>query len=186
MKNFKRYLIITICICMLTILSSCTTKPTPTPSPSPTATVSTPTPSPKTYINAQTTGFTEDGWSKIDSYSFDIDGDGTEEIIQLTTSAAKDSKGRILWDDSQKWVVEVLDGEDIYTLMPADLVSNGGVYFEFYQNSEITKNCIRILISSSAGFSVKEYEYVKDKKAFTEAEPIKVQNLLYSSIPNYE
>lgn len=159
----------------------------PVSSPSPMAVTPTqePTAEPKVYLYASEQSQAGKAWTEVKSYSYDMDGDGKEEKMRLMTSAKKDSKGRLLIDDIQDWVVEMQDGTEVFTLFSGK-VSNGCPYFEVYSDVDITKNYVRVLVSSSAQFIDKSYEFLSDKRAFEEVDTPESQNLIYSSLPYYE
>jgi len=52
----------------------------------------------------------------LDSTSVDVDEDGVAERIELYTAAERDRAGRIMWDDGQRWLLLVRDGEATYPL----------------------------------------------------------------------
>lgn len=179
-------------ICAMLLLSACqagTQTPSPSPSPSVTPAQVTPSPSPTanpdTYVNATNKSATQSGWSTVKSFKHDMDGDGTSEVISLTTSAEKDGKGAIMLDDTQKWALEMKDGSEYFTLYSGNL-TNGIPYFEVYQDVNIEKNYVRLIISSGTEFEVKDYEFTADKRGFKEVESPEVQNRLFSSMPYYE
>lgn len=183
--------IIALAACAVILLSACSPQGQPNPSPSPEATPvqtqapATPSPKPEEYVQAAEKSAAGADWSIVSTYKHDMDGDGTDETIQLATSAQKDKKGRVMLDDSQKWALEMLDGNDVYTLYQGTL-SNGCPYFEVYQDAEIKENYVRLFASASAQFIQKDFQFIKDKRAFKAVEPLDVQNLLFSSIPYYE
>ncbi len=135
------------------------------------------------YIGKSTSSAVEATWSKIDSYECDINSDGAEETISLYTSAETDS-GEILWDDSQKWVLEVRAGKDYYILLNQN-ISNGRVYFDIDELKDGTYG-ITVYTVSGVGTAIKQYTYSKtgfvEKAVYTAAS----ENKLHSGIPSYK
>lgn len=134
------------------------------------------------YIGKSTSSAVEDTWSKIDSYKCDINSNGEDENIALYTSAESDN-GEILWNDSQKWVLEVKSGDSYYILMNQN-VSNGRVYFDVDETSDGTY-AITVYTVSASGMNIKQYTYSKtgfiEKQIYSAGSVGKV----HSGIPAY-
>ena len=60
--------------------------------------------------------------------SVDLDEDGTEEQIELYVNAQKMENGLFAWDDGQKWLLVVKDGDNTYPLFD-DYVQLGSIDF---------------------------------------------------------
>lgn len=135
------------------------------------------------YIGKSGESAVESTWSKIDECETDLNGDGNNEKIGLYTSAETDS-GEILWNDSQKWVLEVkLDGE--YYILLNQNISNGRVYFDVDELNDGT-GVITVYNVSAAGTSIKQYSSSKTgfvEKTLYTAEAV---NKKHSGIPEYE
>lgn len=135
------------------------------------------------YIGKSASSAAGSTWSKIDSYICDINSDGSDETITLYTSAETDGK-EILWDDSQKWALEVQTEDGVYILLNQN-ISNGRVYFDVDEISDNTY-AITVYTVSSAGTSIKQYTYSKtgfiEKQIYTAGS----LNNLHSGIPAYE
>ena len=135
------------------------------------------------YIGKSESSAAGSTWSKLDSYECDISADNSEETINLYTSA-ETSDGEILWDDSQKWVLEVQAEDGVYTLLNQN-ISNGRVYFDV---DEVNNNtyAITVYTVSSAGTNIKQYTYSKtgfiEKQVYAAASI----NNLHSGIPAYK
>ena len=126
-------------------------------------------------------------WTLLAGYAADLDADNQEEQIELFTSAQRDSKGNIMWDDGQKWLLLVKDGADYYPLFQ-EYVQLGSVYFTVagYDNNPVPK--VTVLVSTGAGIILTNYAYEPDKKGF-KVEPVydsKAINLQFTSLPGYE
>lgn len=135
------------------------------------------------YIGKSEDSAVESTWSRIDSCEADINGDGSKETIGLYTSAETES-GEVLWDDTQKWVLEIrIDGE--YYILLNQSISNGRVYFDIDELTDGT-NTITVYNVSSAGTSIKQYSYSKTgfvEKTLYNSEAV---NKIYSGIPEYK
>lgn len=177
-------------LCVMLALSACgneskTIDATPNPVLQTEAPTTEPTKAPDMYIYASSGSKSASEWTEVKSFSYDMDNDGSKEKVRLITSAQKDSKERLVIDDSQNWVVEMQDNGEIFTLLD-EKISNGCPYFEIAEDSETDAKYLRVLISSSAKFVNKNYMFLNDKRAFVEVESPKTQNTIYSSIPYYE
>lgn len=135
------------------------------------------------YIGKSEASAVESTWSEIDSCKADVNGDGADEVIGLYTSAETDG-GEILWDDSQKWVLEVnINGE--YYILLNQSISNGRVYFDIDELKDGT-NAITIYNVSAVGTSIKQYTYSKTgfvEKSVYNSESVNKQ---HSGIPAYK
>lgn len=134
------------------------------------------------YIGKSASSAVEDTWSEIDSYQCDLNSDGDEEDIALYTSAESDD-GEILWNDSQKWVLEIKSGDSYYILLNQN-VSNGRVYFDVDTTTDGTY-AITVYTVSASGMSIKQYTYSKtgfiEKQIYSAGSAGKV----HSGIPAY-
>jgi|GEM_PF-1674867 len=127
-----------------------------------------------------------EGWTELAAYEGDLDGDGQDEQLLLYTSAERDSKGNIMWDDGQKWLLSVEDGSGFYPLFH-EYVQLGSVYFNVagFENSPIPK--VTVLLSTGAGMTLNHYSYEPEQKGFR-IEPVydsKAVNRLFTSLPEY-
>lgn len=133
----------------------------------------------KTNISAAGEGT----WTTVDSCNYDITGDGVNDSVTLYSSAESDDQG-ILWDDTQKWILEVGDGvSGYYTLINTD-VTNGGIYYEVDETD--TGCAIMVYMTSGSGTEIREYIF--GKAGFTEKviRESKGSNTVHSSIPWYK
>lgn len=116
-------------------------------------------------------------WSKVSSNS--LNGD----TITLYTSAEKDDKG-FLWDDSQKWVLEIADKDGGYYTLYDQLVSNGMVYYDV---SNRDNGDVIITVYTLAGAGTNVIQYTETSDGYTEKSVYNsgAVNKLFSSIPDY-
>ena len=131
-------------------------------------------------------------WNEAASYTGDVDGDGTDEVVMLLTSAEQED-GEFLWNDGQSWALYVDDREDDYLFLKKYL-NTGSVYFEVldYYMEEGTQPVISVVESTGAGFSVKNYRFSSTDKGYIETviydtkdETAGGTNRRYSSFPEY-
>lgn len=108
--------------------------------------------------------------TEVTSYVGDTDGDGTDETVVLATSAQRNSKGEFLWNDGQDWALYVDDREDGVYVLYDGFVQTGNVNFEvsdyYMKDGAVPK--ISVIISTGAGFSLKNYVFSADSKAYIE------------------
>lgn len=131
-------------------------------------------------------------WNEAASYTGDVDGDGTDEVVMLLTSAEQED-GEFLWNDGQNWALYVDDREDDYLFLKKYL-NAGSVYFEVldYYMDEGTQPVISVVESTGAGFSVKNYRFSSTDKGYIETVVYDTKdvteggtNRRYSSFPEY-
>ncbi|MDR7855366.1 hypothetical protein [Tissierella sp.] len=101
--------------------------------------------------------------SLLDSYIFDIDGDGTEETISLYTAAEKDSKGEIMWDDGQNWKL-LVEGVDKDYVLFDDYVQLGTIKFHVYTSDD--DFYVSTIQTGTASLKFTEYSFDKETKNF--------------------
>ncbi len=134
------------------------------------------------------------GFTEITSYTGDTDADGTDETVVLATSAERDEKGKLLWNDGQNWALYVKDSsvDGCYILLD-EYVQTGNVYFEIsdYYMKDGAKPFISVIVSTGAGFSVKNYSFSKEKSTYEEETLFDTKNVTegginrrYTSIPD--
>ncbi|MEG0773845.1 hypothetical protein [Clostridium sp.] len=124
--------------------------------------------------------------TKLDEFSYDMDLDGSEERIELYTTAGRDGKGEMVWDDGQNWLLVVRDGKKVYPLL-SEYVQLGSVYFTVSNNGVGEVSKINVIVSTGAGFNLKTYIFNKVKGGFV-GETVyssKDTNFVHTSIPGY-
>lgn len=135
------------------------------------------------------------GFEPLGKYEYDIDGDGNLDAVTLYTSAQRDKRGDLMWDDSQVWILQAeLNGRP-HTLFSGRF--NGRVYMNVadYYNQGDEEIVITLIIDTNASHEIREYRYdenldgalFKEKTVFT-TNDIANQGIgnRYSSIPDYE
>ncbi len=110
------------------------------------------------------------------------------------TSAESDKDGEFFWNDGQNWAVFVDDREDKYLLMN-DYLNAGTPYFEIsdYYLKDGAKPEISLIISSGAGFSIKNYCFSESDGGYVESVIYDTKdvteggiNRRFTSIPGYD
>jgi hypothetical protein len=136
---------------------------------------------PKSTVIEPTNKVNTDGLSLLDSYEFDIDGNGNNEIISLYTTAEKDANGEIIWDDGQNWKLLVEGGDKDYILFD-DYVQLGSIKFYAYTSHD--SFYITTIQTGTANLKLTEYHFDKQDNNFVsniKFEAINNVNMLYSS-----
>ncbi len=96
----------------------------------------------------------------VSSTEVDINKDGTEDTVSLTTSAEK-AGDEIIWDDSNIWCVYADIGDKTYELLNKR-ISAGKVSYNIYENSS-EKYVITVTEESTASYIVTEFTFDDDK-----------------------
>ena len=108
--------------------------------------------------------------TEVTSYVGDTDGDGTDEKVVLATSAERNGKGEFLWNDGQSWALYVYDKENGAYILYDGFVQAGNVNFEvsdyYMKDGAVPK--ISVIVSTGAGFSLKNYTFLKESNAYVE------------------
>ncbi|AOT72554.1 hypothetical protein [Geosporobacter ferrireducens] len=124
--------------------------------------------------------------TKLSEFAVDLDLDGEEEKIELHTAAERNKNGEMVWDDGQKWLLVVQDGDLYYSLLD-EYVQLGQVYFNvsYYDNEPLPT--ITVITDTGANFKLVNYVYDKAQKGYS-AELVydsKDINHIFTSIPSY-
>ena len=104
-----------------------------------------------------------EGLVLLDSYDFDINGDGIEETIAMYVNAEQSSNGEIYWDDGQDWLFLVEGKEEDYVLFN-DYVQLGTIKFHIY--TEDDDFYITTVQSGTANLDIVEYRFDPESKQF--------------------
>ena len=104
--------------------------------------------------------------------------------LTLYTSAQKDGD-EFIWDDSQKWVLEVSDGNGGYYTLFDQNVSNGSVYYDVAETDNGTKN-INVYVFTGAGTTIKQYTHTETGFSEKSVYESGVVNRVFTTIPSYK
>lgn len=99
----------------------------------------------------------------LDSYSFDITGDGFEETISMYVDAEQVANGEIYWDDGQKWLFVVEGKEEDYILFH-DFIQIGSLDYHIY--TEDDDFYITTVQSGTANLDIVEYKFDPSSNTF--------------------
>ena len=133
-------------------------------------------------------------WHKVSKYEGDLDGDGTDEELVLSTTAECDKKGEFVWNDGQNWALYVVDGQESYLLFN-EYISAGYPYFEVsdYYLKDDTVTVIDVVTTSGASFMLRGYYFSDTEKGYVENMAYNTKNITsggintrFSSFPEYQ
>lgn len=131
-------------------------------------------------------------WEVMAEYEIDVTNDGNDDTVKLFTSAKRNKKGEMMWDDTQEWVlrVEHSDGKmsDLY-----DERIHGTVYLNIADayHDGTDERIVSLHIFGNSFNEVREYVYngtnfLEDRVYSTDEYATEGINLIYSSVPAYE
>lgn len=136
---------------------------------------------PNSTIIEATNKVNTDNLSLLDSYEFDIDGNGNYEIISLYTTAEKDENGEVIWDDGQNWKL-LVEGIDKDYILFDDYVQLGSIKFYSYTSED--DFYITTIQTGTANLKLTEYHFNKQDNNFISKVKFEAKNnvdMLYSS-----
>ncbi len=106
-------------------------------------------------------------YTEVSSYVGDVDRDGVDERVVLSTAAQRDSKGEFLWNDGQNWALYIEDRENVFILLD-EYIQAGNVYFDvsdyYMKDGAVPK--IGAIITTGAGFFINNYTFLSEEKAY--------------------
>ena len=185
MKKISLFLI--TCLCFMA-LAGCNENSNPTP-------IVTDEPTPPveqvTKISVSDAPTDVENYEPLGKYEIDIIKDGNEEIITLYTSAQRDMRGNLMWDDTQDWVLQVEAGGGVYELYEERIHGNAYLNVSDYYNDGEEEKVITLLIAGNTFNEIREYRF--DGEAFVEVIKYTTDDTanegigtLYTSVPRYE
>ncbi len=114
-------------------------------------------------------------YTEVANYVGDVDGDGNDETIILSTSAEKNGK-EFMWNDGQDWALYVKDTENRGYIFYHGFVQAGSVNFEvsdyYFENETVPK--ITVTVSTGTSLSIKNFTFDRKDQLF-------VQEIIYDS-----
>ena len=127
----------------------------------------------------------------LGQHTVEIDGIEKETCISLYTSAMRDKKGELMWDDTQEWVLRAETAVGNYVLY--DERANGRAYMKVFNsyNDDGDEIIINLHIYANTYNEIREYRFngeaFEERIRYTTDETSK-QGIseLYTSIPDYE
>ncbi|HEX8693098.1 MAG TPA: hypothetical protein VF746_11800 [Longimicrobium sp.] len=124
----------------------------------------------------------------IDSAGVDVDADGTEERIELYADVGRDTRGRPMWDDGQRWALIVRDDSLAYTLFD-DFVQLGSVSFVAWVNAGDTPSVILVEVETPSGDTFESFVFDKQRGGFVRAGSLRAGvsgNIVHRPPPSYD
>ncbi len=120
-------------------------------------------------VKAQTLPAGIAAFTEVTSYTGDVDADGTDERVVLSTEAEREPSGEFLWNDGQDWALYVEDTNGVYVLLD-QYIQAGNAYFEVsdYYMKDGAEPKISVMITTGAGFSLKTYGFSKTENGYVE------------------
>ena len=94
--------------------------------------------------------------TRLDSAAVDVDGDGTEERVEVYAEVDLDRAGRPMWDDGQRWALVVRRGEAAYPVF-AGFVQLGTLQFAAVERAEGDAAALLVLTNAGAGLAVEKW-----------------------------
>ncbi|MDZ5471347.1 hypothetical protein SM124_06265 [Bacillus sp. 31A1R] len=101
--------------------------------------------------------------SLYDETTFDLDGDGEEEQIEMYVNAEQDEKGEFAWDDGHNWLFVVKDGDQTYPLYDG-WVQLGTLKFWVIETDETPM--VILLKTGTAEFTLQTFTYNNVEQGF--------------------
>lgn len=131
--------------------------PAPTETPAPTMAAAIPEQGQpeKNIIEKNSATAVQDGWTLVNKAPITLNGNAA--TLVLYTSAAKDSDGTYIFDDSNNWVLEVQTDGEYYTLLNKR-VQFGSINFVAGDN-ENGDGVITAVTNTNTGITVDKYTY---------------------------
>ena len=99
------------------------------------------------------------GYELLGEYSCDIIGGVNEDDIKLYTSAKRDKKGELMWDDSQGWVIICETDNGVYELYNERIHGNAYMMVSDFYNDGQEEKVITLLVESNTAYEIREYRY---------------------------
>ena len=132
-----------------------------------------------------------DNFELLGQHTVAIDGIEKETCISLYTSAMRDKKGELMWDDTQEWVLSAETALGNYMLYDERI--NGRAYMKVIDsyNDDGDEIVINLHIYANTYNEIREYRFngeeFEERICYTTDET-STQGIseLYSSIPDYE
>lgn len=122
----------------------------------------------------------DSSWTKVEQTT-NVSGVGT---VTLYTSAQKDGN-EIVWDDTQKWILEISDDNGGYYTLYDQKVTNGSVYYDIAEKDGGEK-MINVYTMTGAGTTIMQYN--KTNSVYSEKEMYNsgTVNRINTTVPNYK
>lgn len=101
----------------------------------------------------------------LDNAALDLDLDGAVERVELYADVQRDDRGRLMWDDGQRWALIVRDGDAVYPLFDG-FVQLGKVTFWLVDPLDGRPPAILTEVAAGAGVRVERFVYRSEQRGF--------------------
>jgi hypothetical protein len=101
--------------------------------------------------------------SLYDQTTFDLDGDGEQEQIEMYVNAEQAENGEYIWDDGQNWLLVVKDGDKTYPLFDG-WVQIGKLSFWLLESDE--KPMLILLKTGTAEFNLQTFTFNEEESGY--------------------
>lgn len=101
----------------------------------------------------------------LDNAAIDLDLDGAPERVELYAAVQRDDRGRLMWDDGQRWTLIVRDGDAVYPLFDG-YVQLGKVTFWLVDPLDGRPPAILTQVAAGAGVRVERFIYSAEEGGF--------------------
>ena len=101
----------------------------------------------------------------VDNAAIDLDLDGAAERVELYAAVQRDDRGRLMWDDGQRWALIVRDGDAVYPLFDG-FVQLGKVTFWLVDPLDGQPPAILTEVAAGAGVRVERFIYSAEERGF--------------------
>jgi hypothetical protein len=120
----------------------------------------------------------------LDSFALDLTGDGEEERVELYANVERDQRGRLMWDDGQRWMLLARAAGDARAwVLFEDFVQLGRLSFWAVQTVE-PPNALIVEIAAGAGVRVWELSYDAALGGFVERASVAASGNVLHRTPN--
>jgi len=103
--------------------------------------------------------------SLLDSATVDLDRDGDREMLLLYAAAERDDRGRLMWDDGQRWLLLARDGEREFPIFDG-FVQLGRLGFHVIERGDAEPPLLVLREETGAGLRIWTYTYDAAAGAF--------------------
>ncbi len=132
------------------------------------------------------------GWEPMGKYECDVLNNSKQQTITLYTSAQRDKKGDMMWDDTQEWLLKVETEDGEYDLYSERIHGSAYMGVYDYYGDEDEEKVITLYIETNSGNRITNYVF-NDEGNFEESVVYSDNDyathgtsMLYTSIPEYE
>jgi hypothetical protein len=110
--------------------------------------------------------------TRLDRATIDLTGDGSPEVVELYAAVERDTRGRLMWDDGQRWMLVVHAGDPGEGfLLFDDFVQIGRLSFWAIETVEPLNELV-LEVATGAGVRVWRVQYDPVQDAFVERESV--------------